>query len=80
MSRYIDLTGQRFGRLVVKERAPNHGREGTFWLCQCDCGKTAIVAGSKLRSGHTAAVYKGNEPLRQTKNSTHFVPLAVSFM
>lgn len=53
MSRYIDLTGQRFGRLVVKERAPNHGREGTFWLCQCDCGKTAIVAGSKLRSGHT---------------------------
>lgn len=53
MSRYIDLTGQRFGRLVVKERAPNHGREGTFWLCQCDRGKTAIVAGSKLRSGHT---------------------------
>lgn len=53
MGKFIDLTGQRFGKLVVKERALKDGHKGAYWLCQCDCGKTAIVAGSKLRSGHT---------------------------
>ena len=49
MSRYIDLTGQRFGKLVVKEYAPSDGRKGAFWLCQCDCGNTTVVAGQELR-------------------------------
>lgn len=49
MSRLIDLTGQRFGRLTVIERAGASGKEAS-WLCQCDCGKRTIVAGTKLRS------------------------------
>ena len=32
-----DLTGQRFGRLIVIKRV-NDKRQGTFWLCKCDCG------------------------------------------
>lgn len=43
--RLIDLTGQRFGRLVVVERAE------TKWLCKCDCGNTKAVLGGHLRSG-----------------------------
>ena len=34
----IDLTGQRFGKLVVLERDTSK-TNGTYWLCKCDCGK-----------------------------------------
>lgn len=46
----IDLTGKRFGKLVVLERRkPPKGR--CEWLCQCDCGNTIIVQGYKLQNG-----------------------------
>ena len=41
--RFQDLTGQRFGRLVVLERAPNDRTKHTRWWCQCDCGEKVIV-------------------------------------
>jgi hypothetical protein len=47
MNRLKDLTGQRFGRWLVLERAPNHGPK-TMWLCQCDCGRHGVVCGSSL--------------------------------
>jgi len=53
MSKLIDLTGQRFGRLVVIERAENDKRGKAMWTCQCDCGKRITVLGCHLRSGHT---------------------------
>lgn len=35
----IDMTGERFGRLVVTHRAPNiEGNANTQWFCKCDCG------------------------------------------
>ena len=44
-----DLTGQRFGRLVVVERRNN--AEGRMaWLCACDCGGAKIVKGFTLRA------------------------------
>lgn len=52
--RLIDLTGQKFGRLTVVERAGTKGHEPT-WLCKCDCGKTAIVIGAELRKGNTTS-------------------------
>lgn len=53
MGKFIDLTGQRFGKLVVKERALKDGHKGAYWLCQCDCGNTTIVEGCELRRGGT---------------------------
>jgi hypothetical protein len=53
MSRVIDLTGQRFGRLVVLKRAENNRRGQAMWLCRCDCGKEKIISSSPLRSGVT---------------------------
>lgn len=53
----IDLTGQRFGRLVVVCEAPNPNPETdrhTHWYCNCDCGTTNYrVIGKSLRSGAT---------------------------
>lgn len=52
MGTFIDLTNQRFGKLLVIERAENKGRR-VAWLCQCDCGKKKIVTTRDLRAGDT---------------------------
>lgn len=50
MSKYIDLTGQRFGRLLVLERV-EVDKKGGYFLCQCDCGNKKVIMGSNLRLG-----------------------------
>lgn len=49
----IDETGNRYGRLVVIERAGSVPNGPARWLCKCDCGKEATVKGSDLRRGST---------------------------
>ena len=47
MAQAENLTGCRFGRLTVLQRAENrHGR--TCWLCRCDCGNTHVAAARDL--------------------------------
>lgn len=56
MGRLVDLTGQRFGRLVVIERAGSRGKSGAAaWKCRCDCGKIVVVIGRNLRTGNTSS-------------------------
>ena len=53
-SRFIDLTGQKFGRLtVIKREYPNNKWGRARWLCKCNCGKDKIIAGEQLRQGKT---------------------------
>lgn len=49
----IDLTGQRFGRLVVLRREKTLKRGISRWLCQCDCGEQTVTSTGSLRSGLT---------------------------
>ena len=50
----IDITGQRFGRLLVLCRCKeNTSYNKPQWICQCDCGKQTIVAGECLKKGLT---------------------------
>lgn len=51
--RYNDLTGKRFGRLIVLCRAPNRGNGHAYWNCKCDCGNTTVTRTISLTSGHT---------------------------
>jgi hypothetical protein len=54
MPAYIDLTGQRFGRLVALERGPDRispSRKQITWRCRCDCGAETTVFGNVLRAG-----------------------------
>lgn len=57
MSKLKDLTGQRFGRLTVVERADDyispHGRKIVRWKCLCDCGNYIDVSVVHLRQGDT---------------------------
>lgn len=56
-SHIIDLTGQRFGRLVAIEHAGRvvnrSGYRTTLWRCKCDCGKESIVRYPLLVTGNT---------------------------
>jgi hypothetical protein len=49
----IDITGQRFGRLVVLKRSKNDLQNRTSWLCQCDCGEEIVTSSNRLRRGET---------------------------
>lgn len=52
----VDYTGQRFGRLLVTEKASRKTKSGnSIWLCLCDCGKKKEVVSSCLRSGDTTS-------------------------
>lgn len=48
MSRANDLTGRRFGRLLVIERAGSNAKGNSLWKCLCDCGKETVVVGYTL--------------------------------
>ncbi len=52
MGKLIDLTGERFGRLVVKEYMGIIAQR-THWLCECDCGNIIITSSNSLRRGRT---------------------------
>lgn len=51
--RSVDLTGQRFGRLVACERA-----DSTHWHCVCDCGAATVIRTWSLTSGGTTSCGK----------------------
>lgn len=68
----VDLTGQRFGRLVVIDEAEpkifyTSKRKVTRrqWNCLCDCGETCTVSMSNLRTGHTKSCGCLQEELRR---------------
>lgn len=50
MPKLIDLTGQRFGRWTVLQKAESRNKH-VYWLCKCDCGTIKEVKGASLREG-----------------------------
>lgn len=52
-SRAVSLIGQRFGKLVVVERAANSPNGNARWSCVCDCGSKTTSFGSDLRRHRT---------------------------
>lgn len=52
-TRLIDLTGQKFGKLTVLERAGKTKRGATKWHCQCECGNHINIIRSSLVRGNT---------------------------
>lgn len=52
---FKDLTGQRFGKLIVLSREENNRYNHICWKCQCDCGGIIIVDSANLRNGNTTS-------------------------
>lgn len=53
MARYEDLTGQKFGKLTVKEYVGTDRWRVAKWKCKCDCGKEVTVISCSLKTGNT---------------------------
>ena len=52
MSKLIDLTNNKYGRLTVLYKDTNRKtNSGSYWICQCDCGNIKSVKSSSLRRG-----------------------------
>ena len=54
--RFIDLTGQRFGKWIVVSIHPKR-RDSyrVLWLCRCDCGTERLVLASSLLTDHSVS-------------------------
>ena len=59
VSKRIDLTGQKFGNLVVllsdEPYTKPSGQKVAMWKCVCDCGNTISVRSEYLRNGNTTS-------------------------
>ena len=57
MGKFIDLTGQKFGRLTVIKRAEDkilsNGQKKVMWHCLCSCGNEIDVQAYNLTHEHT---------------------------
>ena len=49
-----DLSGQRFGRLVVIEKTEERNRGSVVWRCLCDCGKECLISSASLKKGRNS--------------------------
>lgn len=65
MGKLIDLTGMRFGRLVVEKRVGDRYNQ-VFWHCKCDCGNEKDICGSSLKRGDTVSCGCYNREISST--------------
>lgn len=80
MSTALNLTGQRFGRLVVLSRNyekqyeiyKRSGTQNAYWNCQCDCGSLTVVSRRCLTNKKRPTISCGcyqNEVIHKQKNT-----------
>lgn len=53
MGRVKDLSGRQYGRLVVVSHKGFNSRRNAMWLCECECGQSAVVSSDCLQKGST---------------------------
>lgn len=74
MGKFIDLTGQRFGRLIVIKRVENNKNNKVQWLCKCNCGNITYLSTSALTTGNTKSCgclkHEGKSNLKHGKTKT----------
>ena len=65
----MELTGSRFGRLTVLQRATSGKR--VPWSCKCDCGAVVVCAQADLRRGDTTSCGCAKRDVTVARNYRH---------
>jgi len=65
-----DLVGQKFGKLIVLSFDKILNKK-TYWLCNCDCGKSTSVRSDQLKSGVTKSCGCLLSESTRVRNTTH---------
>lgn len=72
MTRLVDISGSKYGDLLVVERVPRQlGDTHTKWQCQCDCGNTTVATYINLKSGNTTSCGCKRRPHGEANSPTH---------
>lgn len=70
MGKFVDLTGQKYGRLTVLSRSPEIGYK-IKWNCSCECGGSIVARGNDLRNGGTSSCGCLQKESRVASNIKH---------
>jgi hypothetical protein len=71
MSKFIDLTGNKFGMLTVTKFSHFNKRRVSTWECLCECGNNVIVIGSNMKNGNSKSCGCLNIERAIETNTTH---------
>lgn len=73
MGKFIDLTGNTYGRWSVQSQATSRNKN-SYWVCQCICGTVKEIAGNSLKNGDSSScgcyLKEVNTIHGETKNAT----------
>lgn len=71
---YVDMRGERYGKLVCICPSSKNARSGKYWICICDCGNETEVLRGNLLKGNTIScgcVQKESQRLNGLKSFKH---------
>lgn len=74
MPKAIDITNQKFGHLTAKSKAESRSGK-TYWLCECDCGRTKEVQTTHLKNGVTRSCGNKDCPYHNGNNIERTCPI-----
>lgn len=66
---FIDISGNRYGRLVAIN--PIRKNNGIYWVCKCDCGNTTEVLPQHLNRGLIRSCGCLRKDVSSKKNKKH---------
>lgn len=67
----IDITGQKFGRLIAIKYIERRDNGNTYWLFKCECGNKKIIAKGRVLSGNTKSCGCFLKEVTGEKNKSH---------
>ena len=72
IGKFVDFTGQRFGKLLVVKRDEDYispkGHHSVKWFCECDCGNTTSITNSAIRKGQRSCGCDKGEKISEKKH------------
>ena len=70
----LDLTGQRYGRLVFVRQFKKDNHNRWMWECLCDCGNTTVVLPNNVKNGSISSCGCLKKDLLHEKLYKHGIP------
>lgn len=68
---FNDLTGQKFGMLLILRRGEDSKSNKVRWICRCDCGREKLILGHNMTNGHSTTCGCVHLKHGQYKSPTH---------
>ena len=65
-----DLTGLKFGKMLVQKRDIEKKTQAAYWICRCECGNIKSVRGQRLRNGEVIDCGCGSQERNRKKIDT----------